>query len=405
MKVLQVNCVYPTGSTGKIVHEIHKGLQSGGFESVVCYGRGENVNQPNVYKTCSDAYAKLNNGLSRITGIPYGGCQSATKKLISIIKNEKPDVVHLHCINNHFVNIYRLVQWLKENHIKTVVTNHAEFFYTGNCSHAFECDKWMTGCGNCADIKRAAKSILFDKTAKSYQMMKDAFAGFGDNVVIVSASSWGEKRSKKSKIMEGLKHATVLNGVDVEVFRYRPEEDVYGKDRKLGKKIVFHVTAHFTDRPDHAKGGWAVLELARQMADQPVMFYVAASRSELECPLPDNVVLVGSIKDQKTLASYYAGADLTLITSKRETFSMPCAESLCCGTPVVGFEAGAPEKISIPEYSEFVAYGDLDNLQEAVCRWIDREDIDKQLVSEEAVTVYSNKQMVDSYMKIYGDLG
>ena len=38
---------------------------------------------------------------------------------------------------------------------------------------------------------------------------------------------------------------------------------------------------------------------------------------------------------------------------------MVTAESLCCGTPVVGFKAGAPEQIAIKEFSEFVEYGDL----------------------------------------------
>lgn len=41
---------------------------------------------------------------------------------------------------------------------------------------------------------------------------------------------------------------------------------------------------------------------------------------------------------------------------------MVTAESLCCGTPVVGFKAGAPEQIAIKEFSEFVEYGDLNSL-------------------------------------------
>ena len=52
MKVLQVNCVYNNGSTGKIVFDIHNELKQHGFESVVCYGRGRKVTEPNVYKTC-----------------------------------------------------------------------------------------------------------------------------------------------------------------------------------------------------------------------------------------------------------------------------------------------------------------------------------------------------------------
>ena len=48
MKVLQVNCVYKKGSTGKIVYDIHTGLRKNGIESVVCYGRGQKENEENA---------------------------------------------------------------------------------------------------------------------------------------------------------------------------------------------------------------------------------------------------------------------------------------------------------------------------------------------------------------------
>ena len=43
MKVLQINCVYNTGSTGKIMQDIDHRLQAQGIETVICYGRGKNV--------------------------------------------------------------------------------------------------------------------------------------------------------------------------------------------------------------------------------------------------------------------------------------------------------------------------------------------------------------------------
>ena len=85
MKVLQVNCVYNTGSTGKIVYDVHCELLNSGFESVVCYGRGAKTNDKNVYKTCGEIYSKLNNLLTRFTGIMYGGCFFSTNKLQSVI--------------------------------------------------------------------------------------------------------------------------------------------------------------------------------------------------------------------------------------------------------------------------------------------------------------------------------
>jgi hypothetical protein len=86
MKILQVNCVYKSGSTGKIVYDIHRVLQEEGIESVVCYGRGPKIYEPNVYKTSSKLLAKFNALRARITGLQYNGSLIATNKLINIIK-------------------------------------------------------------------------------------------------------------------------------------------------------------------------------------------------------------------------------------------------------------------------------------------------------------------------------
>ncbi|MBO7293300.1 MAG: glycosyltransferase, partial [Clostridia bacterium] len=226
MKVLQVNCVYKKGSTGKIVHDIHTELEKRGIESVVCYGRGARIREPHVYKTCPEWYSKLQNLLSRFTGLMYGGCLFSTAKLIRTIKKEKPDIVHLHCINGYFVNIYRLVTWLKRSGIKTVLTLHAEFMHTANCGYALDCEKWKSGCGKCPRLRRETKSFLFDRTHASWRKMKKAFEGFGEDLIITSVSPWLMERAQDSPILVDRRHVTVLNGLDPAVFCYREATDL-----------------------------------------------------------------------------------------------------------------------------------------------------------------------------------
>lgn len=80
---------------------------------------------------------------------------------------------------------------------------------------------------------------------------------------------------------------------------------------------------------------------------------------------------------------------------------MPCAESLCCGTPVVGFRAGAPEQIAIPEFSEFVEQGDLDQLERVVRVWLDRTDLDAEQIACIAEQKYSVQTMVNEFLEVY----
>lgn len=397
MKILQVNCVYKNGSTGKIVHDIHKGLLEKGYDSIVCYGRGKQYKEKKIYKVSNEYYSKLNNLWSRFTGYMYGGCFFSTQKLISIIKKEKPDIVHLQCVNGYFVNIYKLMLWLKNNKIKTVLTLHAEFMYTANCGHALDCEKWKEGCGNCPRLKKETKSLMLDKTHMSWKKMYDSLDGFG-NLIIVSVSPWLMERAKQSPILKDKNHITILNGVNTNIFKHYDTDELKKKMGLENQKIIFHATAMFSDDINHIKGGYYVLELAKMLKDENVQILVAG-RYKTNIKVPSNITLLGKVQEQELLAKYYSMADMTLLTSQKETFSMVTAESLCCGTPVIGFKAGAPEQIAIKEYSSFVEYGDTMELYKVI-----KENLNitkGKNISNVAIKEYSEDKMIDEYLKIY----
>lgn len=401
MKLLQINCVYNKGSTGKLVYDLHHGMLSGGDESVVCYGRGVKLSDEKVIKTCGELYSKFNNLLSRFTGVMYGGCYFSTANLIEIIKKQKPDIVHLHCINGYFVNIYKLVSFLNKSGIKTVLTLHAEFMHTGNCSHSFECEKWKTGCGNCPRFREETKSLIFDNTALSFKKMQKAFEGF-ENLKVVSVSPWLKERAEVSPILKGKDHLTILNGVDTSVFYNRIASQVKLELGIENKKMVFHATAWFNTQKNHLKGGYYVVQMAKRFLQKNSdVVFVIAGESDFCGELPSNIIFLGNVSDQNKLVEYYSAADLTLIASRKETFSMIVAESLCAGTPVVGFEAGAPEKITISQFSSFVPYGDEDALFDEINHWLNQEDTDKSAISDAAKSKYGKEIMINEYKKIY----
>ncbi len=400
MKVLQVNCVYKKGSTGKIVYDVHTELQKQNIESVVCYGRGEKINEPNVYKTCGEVYSKLNNLLSRITGIMYGGCFFSTNKLIKIIKNEKPDIVHLHCINGYFVNIYRLLKWLGRHNIKTVTTLHAEFMHTGGCGHAIDCNQWRThtGCGHagCPRWRSETKSLFFDRTHTMWRKMKKAFESFNENLIITSVSPWLMERAEQSIILGDKEHRVVINGLDEQIFKPRINEEISEQIHKNGKKAVLFVTPSFSLDKGHIKGGYYVVELAKRMPD--VNFIIIGCQEKYDS-LPKNVMNIGRVDNQIKLAEYYTAADVTVLPSCKETFSMVTAESLCCGTPVAGFLSGGPESIAVAEYSRFVDYGDTEQLLDAV-----KECFNIKADSAVCIEKYKKENMCRDYIAVYNEL-
>lgn len=403
MKVLQVNCVYQKGSTGKIVLDIHKCLMKQGIESIVCYGRGSLIKENGVYKFCSELESKIYHLLNKFGWLMYAVCPIATRKLIGIIKKERPDIVHLHCINGYCLNIYTLLNFLAKHNFRTVITHHAEFLYTGNCGHAFDCKKFSQnpGCGNCGHKFSSAYACTIDTTRLAWHRLYNSYSKFSTHYLRFTAvSPWVRERSLLSPLVNRFECDVILNGLDTNIFHYKKSNIL---QKKKDVHYLLFVTAIFNPNDKyHIKGGWYIVELARLNPDK-VFVIVAAECHTPNFDKPQNVIFWGRTANQEELSELYASADVTVISSRRETFSMVTAESLCCGTPVIGFKAGGPESIAMPDYTSFVDYGDLKGLNQEMEKLL-KQDINKKVLSEMAIHQYSSSVMSNKYISIYKEL-
>jgi len=400
MKVMQVNVVAGSGSTGRIVTDIHIGLVQRGVGSLVYYGRGRSSGDPSIRKLAPESVMKLQSLWSRITRFAYSGCPVSTYSLLRAMSQEKPDVVHLHCLNGSTVDIYRLLSYLEQMNIVTVLTMHAEFMYTGGCGYALDCDRWIAGCHHCPSIGgHRPASWFFDRTREEWLLMKRAITSF-HNLRTVAVSQWVAERAKRSPFFSDKKISVVHNGIDAEhTFRPSNVQALRQLHDIKDEKIVLHVTPNFHSP---IKGGRYVIDVAHHLHERfggQVKVIIVGVTGPLH-GLPSNVVTVRHTSSAVELAAYYSLAAVTMLTSQRETYSMVCAESLSCGTPVVGFLAGGPESIALPEWSEFVPHGDTDALVEAVICQLSRRDQRKELAAA-ASQEYSSQKMVESYLDVY----
>lgn len=403
MKLLHVNILYKQGSTGRIVEVLHEALIKDGIISRVCYGSGPNLKDNRVYKLAYHYELSVYRIWAHLTGLQYASGFLPTLRLIHKIKIFKPDIVHLHCPNGYFLDLYYLLKFLKLYKIRTVITLHAEFFYTGSCGHAFECEKWKTGCGSCPQLWDATHSWFFDRTSTAWKKMKYAIQGM-NLLTITAVSPWLRERAITAPILKGRDIITIKNGIDTKNI-FKPTEYLSLK-KKLGiknEKIILHVTARFNSNQYDLKGGKYIIDIAESLLDSDILFIIIGSNGK-KYIRRDNVIYIGQINDQHLLAQFYSMSNLSIITSKRETFSMPVIESLSCGTPVVGFKAGGPESIALDEYTEFVDYGDTNTLKKVILKWIDVKGKLCINIREDAKILFSIENMKKSYEAVYRDI-
>lgn len=154
--------------------------------------------------------------------------------------------------------------YLGSNGIKTVITHHAEFLYTGNCPHAYNCNKWQkpNGCFDCNNLEEATGTKIIDRSHISWLKMKKAFDSFQeDKCINVAVSPWVKSRIKLSIIAKRLNCVVVNNGVDTDIFKYSPTRKLHFEGDY--DTTILHVTSSFSlDRKD-LKGGWMIVQLAK----------------------------------------------------------------------------------------------------------------------------------------------
>ena len=397
MKILQINCVYGYGSTGKITRDLHYGLQAAGVESVVIYGRRQRTTEPGVYKLCPEWYAKLTNLRSRLDGMVYAGALFPTNAIIGKIRKEKPDIVHLQCINGYFCNIFRLLKFLKKQNIPTVLTLHAEFMYTATCGYADTCQQFRQGCEKCPRLKQETHAII-DRTAHAWRKMHAIYKDW-DNLTVLGCSDWITRRALSSGEMANRKVKTLHNGIDVDGL-FKPDDTASAALRQQygisdDKKIVLYVAPEFSDR----KGFDLTLELLEKAKNLPFHFLLVGDRAEIN---NENVTVVGKLSDQKTLARHYAAADVLLITSKQENYPTVCLEAQCCGTAVAGYDIGGVGETIRPGMGGVVRMGDSDAMLALL------QTLTAQKPTPDAISAarhyHSKERMVADYLTLYREI-
>ncbi len=115
-------------------------------------------------------------------------------------------------------------------------------------------------------------------------------------------------------------------------------------------------------------------------------------RMEYEClatdlKLGDAVTFHGSI-GRSEVAEFMRRADLFVLPSLAETFSVPAAEALACGTPVLSTRCGGPEEFIVEDVGLLVPSQDAD----ALFRGLDQMLDNLHLYSRQRISQYGGER-------------
>lgn len=256
---------------------------------------------------------------------------------------QEMDLIHLHNLHGDYFNLWSLplLSALKP----TVWTLHDMQALTGHCAYSLDCERWQldAGCGHCPSLS----SYPPLRRDTSHQLWKNKRTIYEhSSLYLVTPSIWLQRLVEKS-ILKNQPLICIPNGVDTAV--YRPQDK--NEARRLlnipqGALLVGGCADGGLANP--WKGGQYALETVLELKKQfPGLHFFNIGVKTIPDSLQgaDWVHHIPYVHEPTQLARLYAALDLLLYPTLADNHPLVCIESLCCGTPIVGFATGGVPEI------------------------------------------------------------
>lgn len=362
MNILIINSVCGIRSTGRICTDIATEYIREGHTVRIAYGR-ENI--PDEFSKIS-----IKIGTECNSYIHFAECllfdnegfgsTIATRKFLKWANIFNPDMVWLHNLHGHYINIGLLFDWIKSRpQMKVKWTLHDCWAFTGHCTHfaMIKCDKWQYKCEKCPQRKKYPKSLLVDNSCKNYLRKKQLFSGISDMTIIVP-SFWMKNQVEKS-FLNQYKIEVIYNEIDKKTFkpttsdfRYR-----YGIENK---KIVLGVASSWGIR----KGLGDMILLSEMLDSSYQVVLVGLTKKEIK-KLPSSIIAIERTNSKKELAEIYSAADVYVNPSRQESFGLTTIEALACGVFPIVYVDTACEEI-VEQYGGMAVPQNIEALYQAI---------------------------------------
>ena len=344
-KLLQINSVVNTGSTGRIAEQLGVLAISQGWESYIAYGREARESQSRLIKIGSKWDVNFHAIGSILTDRHGLFSRYATKRFLQQVDIIQPDVVHLHNVHGYYINVPMLLRYLKQKNIPTIITMHDFWLMTGHCAYINQsCDRWKTGCGNCSRLNQypAAK---FDNTKANWKWKASLFVDM-PNVTLVPVSYWLGRYVDES-LLKNVKQNVIYNGIDTNVFKpFDGGASVVGVD--WSRFTIMAIATRWTE----ANGYQDVMKLSSILPDNCQIVMVGLDEQQMS-NLPKNIIGFRKTESFTQLQELYTKSDVIFNPNREVTFGLVTAEAMACGTPAIVLRDTAGEEI-VDEQTGFV---------------------------------------------------
>jgi glycosyltransferase involved in cell wall biosynthesis len=268
---------------------------------------------------------------------PLFSLYRTSRSLVTENLFECDDIVHLHWTPG-IVDIEIIHQILNRT-AGCVWTLHDMWAITGGCHHSVDCFQYSDECQSCPQVRK-----VFQKPVEKNFKIKKQTLFDAKNLRIVCPSSWLRDHADRSRIFGSSLVDVIYNPVPREYFSsFETLEPKTGNE----DMVVCFIANDVNDPNKNLRQVvQAVNKANERLIDSPgrILLQVIGS-GKVKTP-SSYVQFVGQVNEAAVMAGLISSADLLINFSDSENFPNVIAESLACGTPVIGRNVGGiPELI------------------------------------------------------------
>lgn len=397
LKIAQISTADKRGGAAKVAWMLKQGLKKKGIRSEM-FVKVKSSEDNDVHIITNPA---LDSGdLHRKKGLLYYDIKST----FQLARNENftsADILHFHNLHGDYFNPFALAELTK---IKpSVWTLHDMQSITGHCAHALDCDKWLSGCGNCPDL-RTYPAVPSDQTARMWEDKRKIYRQ--SDIELIVPSQWLKGIVEKS-ILRDKNINLIYNGIDANIYQPYDKRQVRQKLNIPENAMVLGFVSH-KGLLDARKGGDFVLQAYRYFAAKyPNLYFLCIGGQAPNAPT-ERFLQIPFVTDETTLAQLYCAADVFVFPTLADNCPLIVLELMGCGVPVVSFSVGGVPELIENGKTGFVApsknANELVRMTEILTTDSDMRQRFGRAASERLRSLFTLDKMLDKHVRLYEQL-
>lgn len=414
MRVVHLSTSDIKGGAARSAYRVHCGLVERGHDSLMLV-RQKSSDDPRVIA------APLDDESARTLQLVQERCIDNNRTPLSnthfsigyphVDLSARPEIQSADIIHLHWVSGFQSPQSIRAlgSLGKPIVwTFHDQRAFTGGCHFSAGCTRYEAECGDCPQLQED----FFQLSRAAVTDERDLLPTRA--MTVVCPSAWMANCARASATFRDCKIDIVPYGIDTTVFYSRNKADARASLGLPEKSVVLLFGG---DGLMVKRKGFPLLVEAMQLAMQQRKFAGKVRQGEivlacfggvlgpLRWKLPTEPLQFGRIETDEVLAAIYSAADLFLLPSLEDNLPNVMIESICCGTPGVGFKiGGVPDVMTQGLTGRLVRPNDAAAFAKAIVdlslsptrrAWL------RWNCGKRSRRRWSNKRQVASYLQIY----